>query len=68
MYRAAVITSQGFLRYVAEPGTQRLVDFGDRDKAFLFTTKNTALMDARRAVFAMGLEPEQGGNYSALEV
>ena len=68
MYRAAVITSQGLLRYVEEPGTQRLVDFLNRDKAFKFNAETTALMDARRAAYAMGLEPEQGKNYSAVKV
>lgn len=68
MYRAAVITKQGTLAYLAEVGTANLVNYLDRDKAVMFSTKEEALVAAQRTVRALGLTPARGKNYGFLEV
>jgi hypothetical protein len=68
MYRAAVITKQDTLAYLAEVGTANLVGYLDRDKAAVFSTEVEALLVAEKVAFDLGLTPARGRNYSATEV
>lgn len=68
MYRAAVITKQDTLAYLAEVGTTNLVGYLDRDKAAVFSTEVEALLVAEKVALDLGLTPARGRNYSATEV